>query len=643
MTDMLKPPTLDIETAATDKSMVDHAGLEPYRLRQGKAKITSLALCKPNGEVIQFSNTDQKEFTWRTKELLKEYKGKRVYAHNAIFDLAWMIADGQPDRCGDIPDYITDVRWGDTMLLTKWLINGQLAEDTRFSYSLLNECKTFLKDHPDLPAFIEIKNKGFKAGENEDYWLSRGDLDVRMTQELAFFLEQRLPAEQRVGLMTEFAGLTPIANSWIMGIHINQAMLEKVGREYEVKKARLAQELGVAPTVMSSPKQLAKLLFTDWGLTPIKKTPTGNPSTAADDLIWMQYHLMNSGNEELAARVGKVREFKTTNTLHSKYVKSSIDALAHTGDGYIYGAPRVFGTYTGRMTYSNTTTSKDFETDESTKWKNGIALHQIPRKAKEVREFMEPPPGMALYEADASGQESRLMALRSKDPTMIKVFQDDMNFHAMTGASVIGMEYDDFMSAYKQEMDTEGAGYHVEQRQLGKLANLSCNYRIGGKSFSEKCYTKYDTYLSVDKGNYVVKAFNRTYPGVPQYWEDVVWEAREKGYTEAFGGRRYKLHKWQTDRWLTESSAISTPIQGAGASMKEIAIAETFKKVPEAKFCLDLHDASFFYVKEDRIKEVAAELDNVLNNIDYEPYWGFKPEIPLPYESNFGKNFRDVK
>lgn len=635
-----KPFTLDIETASTNPHMVDHAGLEPYRLRQGNAKITSLAMCKPDGSVIQFSNDDRKLFTWRTKELLTEVKGQRVWAHNAPFDIAWMIADGQPDRCGPIPQYIKDVRWGDTMLLTKWLINGQLAEDCRFSYSLLNECKTFLPDHPNLQEFIEVKSKGFRAGENEDYWLSRGDLDVRMTQDLAAVLCEKLPKEMRVGLMTELAGLVPIANSWIMGIHINVDKMDAVAREYDVKKARIVAELGIAATVMTSPKQLAKLLFTDWGLVPISKTATGAPSTAADDLIWLQYHLMNSGNIDLAKKVGLVREFKTTATLYSKYVKSCREALAHTDDGFIYGAPRIFATYTGRMSYASTTTSKDFENDTYDKWKNGIALHQIPRKAKEIREFMEPPEGMGLYEADASGQESRIMALRSRDPTMLTVFKNSMDFHAMTGASIIGMEYDDFRKAYKEE---NGAGYHVEQRQLGKLANLSCNFRIGGRSLSEKSFTKYDTYMSVDTGNYVVKAFNRTYSGVPKYWEDVVWDSKEKGYTEAFGGRRYKLTKWKTDRWMTESSAINVPIQGTGASMKEIAVAETFAKVDDAFFCLDLHDASFFYVPIDKLQEKARELDEVLNNVDYAPYWGFKPEIPLPYESNYGNNFSDVK
>lgn len=633
--------SLDIETAAKDKSMQMHAGLEPYRLRQGKAEITSIAVCKPDNSVIQIVNDCGSEWKYRVKSLLEELEGKSVYAHNSPFDVAWQIAELQPNRCGPIPSVIRDIRWADTMLITKWLCNGQLAEDVHMSYSLVNLVAKFLPDHPRTAEFIELKNRGFRPGENDAYWLERGTLDVIMTRALAEFMESKLHASMRTGLLTQFANIVPVSNSWIMGIKVNQDKLDQVGKTYDAKMLKISQQLGVAPSVLTSSKQLGNLLFNEWGLKAIRFTPGGAPGAAKEDLKWMQYHLLNSGNVDLAAKMGLVLEFKTTTTLKSKYIKSTYEALSHTGDGHIYGAPRMFATYTGRMSYASTTSSKDFETDTSTKHKNGIALHQLPRKAKEVREFLEPPEGMGLYEADASGQESRIMALRSKDPIMLKVFAEDLNFHSMTGASIIGMEYDDFMEKYKAQA-AEG-GYYVEQRQLGKLANLSCNFRIGGKSLSEKSFITYDTYMTIDTGNQVVRSFNRMYKGVPQYWEDVVWEAKQNGYTEAFGGRRFKLNKWKTHRWMTESSAINVPIQGAGASMKEIAVAETHHKVEDAHFCLDLHDASFFYIPLEKLEAKAKELDEVLNTIDYQPYWGFKPEIPLPYESNFGRNFRDVK
>lgn len=272
--------------------------------------------------------------------------------------------------------------------------------------------------------------------------------------------------------------------------------------------------------------------------------------------------------------------------------------------------------------------------------KVSIAMHQIPRKAKEIRGLLGCPEGIALLEDDASGQESRLMAIKSGDATMLKVFCENKNLHSMTGSAIIGMDYDEFQAAYKLE---DGGGYYTEQRQLGKLTNLSGNFRIGGKALAIKAFTKYDTYMTEQTGRFLVNTIKRTYPGIPDYWDNIILFAKAMGYTEAFGGRRYKISEWDTDAWGSESSALMFPIQGSGAAMKEIAIAHLFKKFPEVFFCLDLHDATFSYCERDRMLELDKEVLESLNSIDYEAYWGFKPACPLTYESACGLSFKDVK
>jgi len=631
--------TLDLETAATVPSMIDHAGLEPWRLRQGKAKITSIAVCAPDNQTMQIVNDDT-DWEYKVRLLLKSLNGQIVYAHNAVFDVAWLIAQLQPDRCGDIPEEVRNIQWRCSQLLSKWVCNGQIAEDSRFSYALANLVSTFLKSDPDTPEFAKMKSMGFKAGQNEQYWLDRGNMDVIMTSKLVEFMLTKVHQSQIIGLLTEFKCIVPVANSWIMGIRIDQQALSKLQPKLETQKTEFAKKLDLDAGIFTSPKRLGNLLFNEWGLPIQSRTPTGAPGCSKEDLMWLQYNLLKGEYTEAAQKVGYILEAKVISTILSKYVKTTHEALAHTTDGYIYGAPRIFGTYTGRWTYSNTTKSKDFETDTSTKFKTGIALHQMPRKAKDIREMLMPPEGYSIGELDASGQESRLMALRSGDETMLKIFKDDLNFHSMTGSSIIGEDYHEFEEKRDKE---DGAGYYTEQRQLGKLTNLSCNYRIGGKSLSEKAFVNYDTFMTIETGNFLVNTFKRTYPGVPVYWEDVVWDAKKVGYVEVFGGRRFKLSKWSTDRWMTESSAINVPIQGAGASMKEIAVAELTEKVPEFKFSLDLHDASFGYIKTEKNEELFMAAQECLNSIDYEKYWGFKPSIPLPYEGGYGNNFGDVK
>lgn len=631
----------DIETESTDPRMKLHAALEPWRLRQGKAIISSAAVCMPDDSVIQIVNNGQDSWVEEYLDVLRMLRGEVVYAHNAVFDVAWSIAQTQPDRMGPIHEAIKAIRWRDTGLLCRWLINGQLAETSRFSMSLANLVRTFLKDHPLADDFVKMKEQGVNAGDDKEYWQKRGQWDVILTRALAVFLQSKLPPEQRKGFLTEQDCIVPVANSWIMGIKVDLEQLKKNDKHFLQVRSDVAKELGVPSDIFTSTKRLPHLLFTEWGLPVINRTPSGNPQCNADTLKLLEYRLKKEGDEEMAGKLGLIMKAKEACTLHSKYVKTMYEALQHTGDGYIYPAPRIFGTYTGRFTYSGKTRGKDFEEGKGKEFKCSIAAHQIPRKDKMVRSSLCAPDGYEIYEADASGQESRLMAIRSGDETMIRIFALDMNFHSMTGASIIGMDYTEFQNKYYAEGND--GGYFTEQRQLGKLTNLSCNYRIGGKALAGKAFLDYDTFMTEETGRFLVNTFTRTYSGVRDYWDDVIWDSKQKGYTETFGGRRYKLCDWGTHRWQTESSAINVPIQGAGADMKTIGIKETFEKVPEALFVLDLHDANFFYVPKGMAAELHKRLDDVLNGIDYEAYWGFKLPIPLPYESKRGTTWADVK
>lgn len=630
--------SLDVETRAKDPRMSDHAALEPWRVRQNNAEISSMAVCRPDDSVIQIINKGQDTWTYEVRDLLRTLKGKRVFAHFAAFDVAWNLVTLEPRKFQSIPNEILEIQWADTALLVKWLINGQVAEDSDFSYSLVNLVDTFLPDHPQAKEFMELKSKVVRPGEDDGYWEGRGHLDVVMTKALAEKMMPLVPESMRVGLMTEWADIPAIANAWCNGIPIATERIEETDQMLMSRMRECTDRLGIDGSVISSTKQLGHMLFAEWGLRPWSYTKTKQPCTSGDDLMWIQHELKGQ-DPDMAEKLQHVLDYKSHKTLKSKYIDSLCDALDHTGDGCIYGVPKIFGTYTGRMTYSNTTK------------KNGpkvsIALHQLPRVkdknavvVRAIRSLLKAPDGFGVIENDASGQESRLMSIRSGDPVMLDIFKRGLNFHSMTAAAIVGMQYNEFQERFKEQT----SGYYVEQRQLGKLTNLSCNYRIGGAALSRKAFTEYDTYMSEETGRFLVNTFSRQYAGVPRYWKEVVAFAKQFGYTECYGGRRYKISKWgDRESWISESSAINMPIQGAGAAMKEVAISVMTRKVPEAFFVLDLHDATFNFAPLDRLEEMEKDLRGCLNAIEYEGFWGFEPPIPLPYESATGRNFGEVK
>lgn len=624
--------TLDVETRPTHQSVKEFGALEAWRARHGTAEISSVAVAGPDGYIKQIENTGP-EFVDHLKSLLKFLEGKKVYAHYATFDVAWLIATIEPSRTAKIPNLIKNIKWRDTRLLAKWCINGQKAEVKRISYGLSNLVQRFIKDNEEgaltVQEFINLKEEKVEAGQNNEYWIKRGRSDVIYTRALAEFFERNLPKEQRVGFIVESSNIIHVANSWIIGIRIDKEKLDKLKPRIAKAMNVLASSLGIAGSVMTSSKQLGNYLFEELQLPCNERTPKGLPKTGKDVLKVLAFDLRNKGMGEKADKLDRVMKYKELATITSKYIKTTYEALDHTTDGFIYGSPLMFGTYTGRFTYSNTTLNK---------FKTGIALHQMPRKANYIRELMLPPEGFAVLEADAAGQESRLMALRSGDPQMLDIFKHDMNFHSMSGASIIGMDYDKFMDLYKA-----GNEEYIEHRQRGKLLNLSANFRIGAKAFAKQAFVKYDVFIPVETAVYMLKIFNQQYQGVSQYWDKVIKDSKYSGFTQEFGGRRYKLSDWAGHRWVTESAALMFPIQGAGASMKNIAIKELHSQLDDVMFLLDLHDANFSITPKDLVKERYEQTIEVLNSINYEKYWGFKPVIPLPFEGGYGSSFGDVK
>ena len=622
---------LDVETRAINPKYAKYGALEPFRVRHGDAEISSLSVCRPDNTVVQIVN-NKAQHLWEKEviELLRSLKGQRVFAHNTLFDVAWLIATVERSKFKSIPSCISDIQWADTMLLVKWLINGQMAEDAKFSYSLANLVETFLPEHPSTKDFVEMKKQPFVAGENAEYWESRGKFDVMMTRALAEKMMPLIPESMRTGLMTEWSCIVPVANSWINGIKIDINKIEEVETGLLNKMDEVTNSLGINGSVINSPKQLGNLLFNEWSLIPYSYTPSKAPSTAGDDLMHIAYEL-RSQHPEMADKLDLIRSYKTNKTLHSKYIATLRDALDYTNDGYIYGIPRLFSTYTGRMTYSNSTV-KDGP-------KVSIALHQLPRKAKDVRSLLIAPEGFGVMEFDASGQESRIIAVRSGDETMLEVFRRGLNFHAITGAAIIGQAYTEFMEKYKS-----GDLYFIEQRQLGKLTNLAANYRISGRALANKSFTEYDTYMDESKGRFLVDTFARQYPGIPRYWIDVIRTTRESGYTESFSGKRYKITKWgDRDRWMSESSAINFPVQGSGADQKEIAIAILAKKFPQMFLAMDLHDGLFYYAPLNGIQKLVEDVVKTLDGIDYAAFWNREIPIPLPFEGTWGKDFGGLK
>jgi DNA polymerase I-like protein with 3'-5' exonuclease and polymerase domains len=181
---------------------------------------------------------------------------------------------------------------------------------------------------------------------------------------------------------------------------------------------------------------------------------------------------------------------------------------------------------------------------------------------------------------------------------------------------------------------------------MGKLTNLSCNFRIGGKNLAKKALTEYDTYMDEMEGRKLVNTFKRSYPGVPQYWDAIIEFAKQNGYSYTLAQRRYKVPIEMLnsgDAWKVEGTVISHPIQGTGAEMFYAAISQ----VPDARICTNMHDGIFWIVDEGQAGvDEAKHIIDRMNATPYETLWDMPNKLPIPLEyeeSKIGTSFADVK
>lgn len=604
---------LDIETRPLGDNIPEKNAyaLEPWSCGE-RSEISSVAICDGTKTVTITDMT-------KMPRVLSDLKGKTVWAANAVFDVAYLLkAFGR--------DAVKDINWADCQLLGRFLLNGD--DHRNDSYSLVECAKKWAKDWPHLEDFIAMKAGEHTPGFDAQYWLERGDMDATVTHHIAMNQMKLLPKEQIKGFKWMQKAIVPLAEALVQGILVDYNQVDMLEKELTVQMDEYLKVLGVSAKVVNSPKQLGNLLFNEWGLkAETTSEKTGLPSTSADDLKLIHY---KSKDERLTTLL----KYKTLSTIHSKYVKGFKEAREYLGRDTIHGFPRIFATATGRMSFSSNLLKK---------YQTSIALHQIPSRKKEakgVKRAMIAPPGYGFVCFDVSAQELKFMAQMSKDPVMLKCFNEGLDLHSKLASEMFGVPYADLVEANKN-----GEPHHlVKYRSGAKRVNLSSQYRIQGRSLSEKFFSQDDEVIDEATCKSYLNTYKRTYEGIPRYWRSAINFAQSHKYTEALGGLRYYT---LARNWQGESSAINHPIQGSAAMMSYYTIAKVFEKFPEFILQLQVHDSLMYIVKasdEEELRDWALKLERYLNTeINYREIFDVELVVNLTCDVSFGYSYGGLK
>lgn len=208
-------------------------------------------------------------------------------------------------------------------------------------------------------------------------------------------------------------------------------------------------------------------------------------------------------------------------------------------------------------------------------------LQQIPKESS-FRSCFVSPSGYKLVTADYSQVELRILAEASRDPVMLKAYDENLDLHQYTAAKMFNVPFEQVTK---------------EQRFNAKSINFGLMYGRGAASLAAQIG------CSVEEGKKLLAAYFDSYKGVKRWLDSVAREAVNKGYSVTLGGRK----RWYNmpdpadptyDRLISnvERQGKNTPIQGTSADITKYALVFLHKKLKELKL-----DASIIHTVHDEI------------------------------------------
>jgi DNA polymerase-1 len=383
------------------------------------------------------------------------------------------------------------------------------------------------------------------------------------------------------------------------GVLVDAALLATQSTELAARMQELTAEAHAEAGIVfnvDSPKQLQEILFGKLGIPVIRKTPTGQPSTAEDVL------------EELAAghRLPRlILDYRGVAKLKSTYT-DKLPGQINPDTGRIHTSYHQAVAATGRLS----------STDPN--------LQNIPIRTAEgrrIRQAFVAAPGYSLVAADYSQIELRIMAHLSGDESLLRAFAEDRDIHQATAAEVFGLA-----------LDAVGP----DQRRSAKAINFGLIYGMSAFGLARQ--------LGIGRGDaqkYVDLYFER-YPGVKRYMDETRRQAREAGYVETVFGRRLYLPEIQSRnqalRQYAERSAINAPMQGTAADIIKRAMIEVdawLQGTATARLIMQVHDELVLEVEDGALASIVPQLRDHMAR-------GAELKVPLKVDVGVGRNWDEA-
>ncbi|MBQ1373510.1 DNA polymerase I, partial [Candidatus Saccharibacteria bacterium] len=382
------------------------------------------------------------------------------------------------------------------------------------------------------------------------------------------------------------------------GMLIDREYFEGLKSEYTAEAKEIEEQIyDKARKVfnVNSPVQLSEVLFGDLKLSVkgIKKTTRGY-STGAKELDKLK------GTHPIIELIIRYREIAK---LLSTYVIPMPDMADAEG--------RIHTTFTQNVTATGRLSSLNPN------------LQNIPvrtEEGKRIRMGFVAPDGKVLVSADYSQFELRLAAILAGDQALIDDFNAGIDIHTKTAAEAFHVPFEEVTKA---------------QRRAAKVINFGVLYGMSVKGLADAAK------MSVTEAKKFIDNYFELRAPIKRKLEEILKQARERGYVETYYGRRRPTPDVKSSNFLirqaAERAAQNMPIQGTEADLMKRAMINVDRALPEgAELVMQVHDSLMVECDESIAEKVSDVLKREMEKVAPEL------KIKLAVEVTAGKNWGEL-
>lgn len=382
-----------------------------------------------------------------------------------------------------------------------------------------------------------------------------------------------------------------LAKMEIEGFPLNKDKLLEFKDEFQAKVDTLTSEIyeqAGEEFNINSPKQVGTILYEKLGLPSNKKG-----STSVEHLTAIK---------DTHPIVGLILEYRKYAKLLSTYIDGLIPFIHD--DGKVHPTFNQALTTTGRLSCSEPNLQNISTRDEEGK--------QI-RKA-----FFYDNDNIEILSLDYSQIELRILAHLSGSPSLIKVFNEDLDIHSETAKMIF-------------DLDREPTSL---ERRKAKAVNFGIVYGISDWGLSEQLE------IPVYESRQIIMNFYKSFPEIKSFLNSLVDDASKLGYASTMFNRRRYLPEINSDQYqareFAKRASMNAPIQGSAADLIKIAMIKVNDALEKnhfkSKMVSQIHDELIFKVYKDEKDQVLSLVKNIMETC-------VNLKVKLKVDGGYAKNW----